>query len=131
MDNDSSNVDKNNDNNNHHNNTVHLSCTHQRLERSHDTYQPKYDILYTHRAQSHQNYPDKAPYGSLYTYSKAFRWGGTALHTCRFFSVVTAKRISAIRGSMCTSCIQDQVGCTLYFPDLKLRPFLTLGKVRI
>ena len=32
------------------NNNVHLSCAHQRPERSHDTYQPKYDILYTCRA---------------------------------------------------------------------------------
>ena len=29
------------------NNNVHLSCAHQRPERSHDTYQPKYDIIYT------------------------------------------------------------------------------------
>ena len=32
------------------NNNVHLSCAHQRPERSHDTYKPKYDILYTCRA---------------------------------------------------------------------------------
>ena len=37
------------------NNNVHLSCTHQHPERSHDTYWPKYDILYTHRASSYQN----------------------------------------------------------------------------
>ena len=41
--------------NNNNNNNVHLSCAHQRPERSHDTYQPKYDILYTRRAQSYQN----------------------------------------------------------------------------
>ena len=32
------------------NNNVQLSCAHQRPERSHDTYEPKYDILYTCRA---------------------------------------------------------------------------------
>ena len=32
------------------NNNVHLSCAHQRPERSHDTYKPKYDNLYTCRA---------------------------------------------------------------------------------
>ena len=40
----------NNDNNN-----VHLSCTHQHPDRSHDTYSPKYNFLYTRRAQSYQN----------------------------------------------------------------------------
>ena len=37
--------------NNNDNNNVRLSCP----ERSHDTYQPKYDILYICRAQSYQN----------------------------------------------------------------------------
>ena len=32
------------------NNNVHLSCAHQRPERSRDTYQPKYDILHICRA---------------------------------------------------------------------------------
>ena len=36
------------------NNKVHLSCTHQRPERSHDTYYAKYDILYT-CIHPHQN----------------------------------------------------------------------------
>ena len=34
----------NNNNNNNNNNNVHLSRAHQRPERSHDTYEPKYDI---------------------------------------------------------------------------------------
>ena len=33
--------------------TLHLSRAHQRLERSHDTYYPKYDSLYTCRAESY------------------------------------------------------------------------------
>ena len=33
---------------------VHLSHAHQRPEHSHSTYEPKYDILYTCRAQSSQ-----------------------------------------------------------------------------
>ena len=36
--------------NNNNNHNVHLSCAHQRPERSHDTYWSKYDILYTCRA---------------------------------------------------------------------------------
>ena len=88
-------------------------------------------IFYTHVEHSPTKTTHTKHHTEVYTYSKAFRSGGTALHTCRFFSVVTAKRINAIRGSVCSSCIEDQVGCTLYFPDLKLRPFLTLGKVRI
>ena len=36
------------------NNHVHLSHAHQCPERSHNTYEPKYDILYTCRALSYQ-----------------------------------------------------------------------------
>ena len=42
-------------NNINNNSNVHLSLAHQRPERSHDTYQRKYDILYTCRAQSYKN----------------------------------------------------------------------------
>ena len=43
-------------------NKVHLPCAHQCPERSHDTYLPKYAILYTRRAQSYQNSLHKVLY---------------------------------------------------------------------
>ena len=53
----------------HANNNVHLSCAHQRPEHSHDTYQPKYDIIYTCRAQSYQNNLHKVLYRKTNTHT--------------------------------------------------------------
>ena len=41
---------------------IHLPCAHQRPERSHDTNQPKYNILCTCKAQSYQNNLHKVLY---------------------------------------------------------------------
>ena len=52
------------------NNNVHLSCAHQRPERSHDTYERKFDILYTRRAQSYQNNLHKVLYRKTNTHAR-------------------------------------------------------------
>ena len=51
--------------NNNNNNNVLLSCAHQHPERLHDTYYPKYNILYTHRGDCLTGDPEKVDVGWL------------------------------------------------------------------
>ena len=50
-------------------NNGHLSRAHERTERSHDTCQPKYDILYTCTEQSYQNNLHKVLYENTHTHA--------------------------------------------------------------
>ena len=51
------------------NDNVPLSCAHQRPDCSHGTYSPKYNILYTRRAQSYQNNLRKVLYAHTHTHT--------------------------------------------------------------
>ena len=56
------------------NDNVHLPCTHQCPEHSHNTYYPKYNILYTRRVQSYQNNLHKVLYGNTHTHAHTHIW---------------------------------------------------------